>query len=209
MSVSSPRRETALCSLEASRAQRLLCALRPRASGLCATVWWWDLPCQQQGRQRSKEVRFSPTKMHRPPDCAAVPARAEIGAAPSVRQRSSHWKEDLATSRHSRRCPSSRARSCFLLRISTYEPEGRHHQGHPGRTGLWSQKLETALRSWKTSIKAQIDDEISTIEGKLKRNPSYMQRALKDDEKQSFKVDDRMAPKEFLDRLNLLHHPLF
>jgi hypothetical protein len=60
------------------------------------------------------------------------------------------------------------------------------------------QKLEEALRYWKNSIKTQIQSELSSIDA-----------TLKDNEKQSFEVNDQMAPKEFLDRLDLLRDPRF
>jgi hypothetical protein len=69
--------------------------------------------------------------------------------------------------------------------------------------------LETVLQHWKSTIKLKIEAELINVEKALLHDKTKPFRALTTDEKNSFRVNEKMDPEEYLDRLNLFYNEEF
>ena len=69
--------------------------------------------------------------------------------------------------------------------------------------------LEKVLQDWKSTIELKIQAELMNVENALLHDKTKAFRALKKDEKNSFRVNEKMSPEEFLDRLNLFYNEEF
>jgi hypothetical protein len=69
--------------------------------------------------------------------------------------------------------------------------------------------IEKVLQDWKRTIEPKIQRELINVETALLHDKTKPFRALTTDEKNSFRVDEKMGPEEYLRRLNLFYREEF